>query len=136
MEALECYTGSVSGWFQIPGLENVVSFSSDIQNNPLSNHLEVIGHFNQATPTWDINLTDAYGTVSSATNLAYWNNGSSPSQGEGLSGISFQTFNSIADTVIDNVSVYGSAGEYITNGNFENTSGWGVVGSNDHPRVG
>ena len=133
MGSVEFYTGNVAGWYQIPGLENVITFSDDIQNNPLSHNLEITGHFDQATPTWDISLTDPSGTVTSATDLVYWCDGVSPSQGEGLNSLYFQTFVSAGDTVIDNVSVSDTSGEYIINGDFEDTNGWGAVGTSDRP---
>jgi hypothetical protein len=88
-------------------LADAVSFSDDVASGPLDvNHLQVIGHYDDDAPSYDIHLTDAYGTVHSVLGQTIWRL-STPTTGEGLTDIHFLTnpTHSNGDYLIDNVEL-------------------------------
>jgi len=86
-------------------LDNSIVFDDTLIDDLLANHLTIVGRYANATPTFDVLVTDANEVEHSATDLELWH-GSAPSGGlGGVSGVSFNTYNSIVAHVIDNMSL-------------------------------
>ena len=133
MGGFEFYRGSQGSWTPLPGLESCITYSTDLANAPLAHEITISGHFDQAAPTYDVTVVDPYGTTYSATGIDWFESGSAPNQGSGIAWFSLPTFNSTGDYVIDNVSMPSTSGELVPNGDFEDTTGWGDVGTEDIP---
>jgi len=91
----------------IPGLENKIVFDNDLSDLTGSvHHLTVVGHFDDATPNYDVFLTDPSDNVYSALGVTMCSGDMAPLvTGMGLSQVGFYTYSSYGDWVIDNVSV-------------------------------
>ena len=95
-----------SGYFTPAGLENSVRFDDDVETTPMAHHLRIEGDFTADTPFYDIHITDAEGTVHSATGLTLFNGGT-PGPTSGLIFFSDNTFLSTGDHLLDNIRVSG-----------------------------
>ena len=133
MGAFEFYRGSQGSWTPLPGLESCITYSTDLANDPLAHEITISGHFDQANPTYDVTIVDPYGTTYSATGIDWFESGLTPNQRSGMAYFTLPTFNSTGDYVIDNISMPSTSGELVLNGDFEDTTGWGDVGTQDIP---
>ena len=101
--ALEFYRGNQGSWTPLPGLESCLTLSNDLANSPLANNIAFTGHFDSATPTYDITVTNASGSVYTATGINWYESGAAPSEGSGLAYFTLPTFNSsTGNYVVDN----------------------------------
>lgn len=85
-------------------LSDAVIFDSNVELNPLVHHLQVTGHYNLDTPTYDVKLTDSNSTVHTATDLTHYFL-SAPSKWDGIKMVAFYTYGGSGDYLIDNVSL-------------------------------
>ena len=67
------------------------------------NHFRLVGHYDNPNAYYDVTITNASGQEFTATGLTY-SNGAIPS-GASLEKLTFNTFNSTGDYLIDNVTV-------------------------------
>lgn len=82
-------------------LTNAATFSTDLDNNPLKNHLTLAADYS-GTPTYTVSITDNGGTVHTSAPVSYFQAGISTS----LKGISFHTdYAPTFNTVVDNISI-------------------------------
>jgi hypothetical protein len=95
------------GYQTITGLENKIVFDDDLSDlTGAVHHLKITGHFDDATPNWDITLTDPSGNEYTALGLTnYSSDMGELITGVGLSQVAFYTYKSYGDWVIDNVSL-------------------------------
>lgn len=99
---VQCYNNS--SWVTV--LANAVTFSdSDTSLNV--NHLKIVGHYSDATPNYDVYVTDAANVTQSALNQTHFH-GTKPAPGAALRVMSFETGNykdSSLFSVVDNVTI-------------------------------
>ncbi len=93
--------GPGEAWRKV--LDEAVIFS-DVDTDPGVHHLQVIGHYDDSTPTYDVLLTDSLGVTHSASGLRIWRT-SQPTSGNSITAVQFQASLSEADQLIDNVMV-------------------------------
>ena len=100
---IQLYNGD---WQSIGALNNVVTFDSIVSQTPEANRITIVGHYDTASPTYDIVFIDAEGTTHRANGLTGWLN-AAPSAGSLPSSINFNTFLSSADYLIDDLVLLG-----------------------------
>lgn len=88
------------GWQTI--LPGAVVFDDDVSIDPLV-HQFVLDVNTRTTPFYDLHVTDSDGVVHSATGLTSFRG--TPLQGDGATGLEFNTFISSGDLLLDNVSL-------------------------------
>ncbi|MBN1590613.1 MAG: PEP-CTERM sorting domain-containing protein [Pirellulales bacterium] len=98
---LQFYDGD---WQSVAGLDNSFVIDDSIYLDPLANHLTIVGHYGNDTPTYDVLVTDANGIEFSELGLSFWAD-NEPGSTSGISELAFNTFNSAANYLIDNVSL-------------------------------
>lgn len=94
---IQSYTGS---WETV--LPSAVVFDDDVSQDPLV-HSFVLSVDTTGVPFYDLEVTDSNGLVHSATGITSFRG--TPNQGDGATGIEFNTFLSSGDLVLDNVSL-------------------------------
>ncbi|HLA85917.1 MAG TPA: LamG-like jellyroll fold domain-containing protein [Thermoguttaceae bacterium] len=99
--------GGAAGYEVIPGLEDFITFDSDLSDLTGSvHHLKITGHFDAETPNYDITLTDTSGVDHTVTGITTCSGDMGTLvTGAGLGQMGFYTFASYGDWVIDNVSL-------------------------------
>ena len=101
----QIYDKTISNYRRI--FSDVVVFDSDVSETPVVNHIKFTGHYDGSKQVYDVELTNGSGTYT-ATKLAYYHyllSGSGSRPVTGAEGVSFNTFNSKADFLVDNVSL-------------------------------
>jgi len=99
--------GGASVYELIPAFEDKIVCDNDLSDLTGSvHHLKINGHFGDATPNYDIALTDPSGMKYTATGLtAYSGDMGTLVSGAGIMQAGFYTYKSYGDWVIDNVSL-------------------------------
>ena len=98
--ALQIYDQNTKTYSTLSGFANCFTFSDDVATDAQVNHFTLASHFIGDSPTFDISMTDAEGNTVSSTGLAY----TQGSHGAGgVSTVTFQTFLSYGDALIDNL---------------------------------
>ncbi|MBN1588789.1 MAG: PEP-CTERM sorting domain-containing protein [Pirellulales bacterium] len=99
--------GGVGGYVAIAGLENKIVFDTDLSDVTDSvHHLRITGHFNDATPNYDITLTDPYGLQYTVLGLTdHSDDMGELLTGAGIGQVGFYTYKSYGDWLLDNVSL-------------------------------
>ncbi|HBO45398.1 MAG TPA: hypothetical protein DD670_15995 [Planctomycetaceae bacterium] len=100
---IQLYDGD---WQSIGSLYNVVLFDNDVSQTPEVNRMTIVGNYGTTSPTYDITLVDAVGEVHRAMGLTGWQ-GAAPSAGSLPSVVSFNTFLSSCDYLIDDLALLG-----------------------------
>ena len=110
---LMMYTGAANGYQTV--LPNAVIYDTDVQASPLTHHLTIEGDFTSGTPGLSVSISDSDGVLHSASglgSLVLEGNGNPPvnvpATTDALDGIDFVSFNSFLSTgdhLIDNVSI-------------------------------
>ena len=97
-------TNTTNTWYSV--LSEVVQFS-DVDAAPAVHHLQIVGHYDQATPSYDVILTDSNSTTHSVLGTQVWRDNAPGTSGtaSGVNGIQFSTHLSGGDYLIDNVSL-------------------------------
>ncbi|MBN1590712.1 MAG: PEP-CTERM sorting domain-containing protein [Pirellulales bacterium] len=117
-------------------LTGAVVFDNDVSTTPVVNHVTFTGRYYEATPVYDVTITNSQGTYS-ATDIPYHFYSTSTKLPTGAEGVNFSTFLSAGDYLLDNVVLAekepNRPAQYIVNGDFENTTGWGVPGTTFPP---
>ncbi|MBN1590713.1 MAG: PEP-CTERM sorting domain-containing protein [Pirellulales bacterium] len=101
----QIYDKTISNYRLIFG--NSVQFDPDVSETPVVNHIKFTGHYDGSKQVYDVELTNGLGTFT-ATDLAYYHyllSGTGSRAVTGAEGVSFNTFNSKADSLVDNVSL-------------------------------
>ena len=82
-----------------------MDFDSNIETAPLVvNHLKIVGHFTDATPNYDVSVTDSASTVHSVTGLMLWDD-IAPSPGASVERVEFSFGGPAVNFVVDNISL-------------------------------
>ena len=96
------------GWNTPSGLAGAVIFDGDLQDlSQLVHHVSLVGHFDLATPNYDIIVTDSNNVQHQATGLTQWNYYSevAPVTGDGIISIMFTASSIKANYLLDNVEL-------------------------------
>jgi hypothetical protein len=99
---VQVYSGS---WTSVAQLADSVIFDTDVTTTPQVHHMKVIGRFDESTPVYDVTVTNSAGQSFTATGLSHVYSGGTPTLGAGATGISFNTFLSTGDYLIDNAAI-------------------------------
>ncbi|MBN1588788.1 MAG: LamG domain-containing protein [Pirellulales bacterium] len=91
----------------LAGLENKIVFDSDLSDIADGvHHLRITGHFDNATPNYDITLTDPNSVEYTVLGLTACSDDMAELiTGSGIGQVGFYTYKSYGDWVIDNVSL-------------------------------
>ncbi|HBO45397.1 MAG TPA: hypothetical protein DD670_15990 [Planctomycetaceae bacterium] len=135
---LEVYIGT---WQLV--LSNAVQFDADVSTTPVVNHIMFTGRSYLTNPVYDVTITNGLGTFT-ATDVGYYQyplSGTGAKPVTGAEGCNFNTFLApavgVGDYLVDNVVLAeiepNRPDQYIVNGDFENTTGWGAPGTTYPP---
>jgi len=84
-------------------LTDAVTFDDDVTTTPVIHHFTLVGHYDGTNASYDITITNASSQEFTATGLTYSNY--PVNSGDTPTSITFNTFNSKGDYLLDNVSV-------------------------------
>jgi len=125
-------------WQPVPELANAVEFDTDVTTTPVVNHITFTGRFNEPSPVYDVTITNGLmGSPFTATDLSYFRYARLPSGAEGIDFNTFISAEGAGHYLLDNVVLTHvepvRPDQYIVNGDFEETFGWGDPGTTDFP---